>query len=540
MSPEQASGKFLDHRTDIFSAGILLYEMITGQMLYLEEDMHKLIDMVRRADIDPPTVLRPDCPLHLEKIVMRALQKLPENRYQTANRFAADLERFLHAEAPIFTSNKISAWYSSVIGDKRTPHASKGFEDFDTAEKMPRKRGVTREQIANTRDDFADENSIIFDIEEESKKRQSFGESPLNHTMLTRDPDEPTPPDTLYGNPYESSDENTVISEPPGFMSSPLDEPGFSYDSSVEDDTDDDMAEQSMGAFKSKAPVFEAFNPRANISELKPHKASRKTPAPSPQVQKSVNTPASKASLSDLLGKLKDSGTVEISQSPPNASTVPFDEPLANGLQENHLDERESTNQRLNNLEIDAIPEAYKISNSKSGWWIWTLIFVCLMLAGVGGFYLWKNHEPAKELSAAEISLHSSPAGAQVKVDGKELPSQTPTLFSSAEFNKTYLITIDLEGHEIWEREFLVKEPRPKIIARLQRLKVQLKISSSPSEAEVFINGQSKGRTPLSIDDLYPEQAEAVELRKKGFRPVTRKLDWSEKSENQVHLDLSK
>ncbi|HEX6835558.1 MAG TPA: serine/threonine-protein kinase, partial [Polyangia bacterium] len=54
MSPEQAWGDPIDARTDIFSAGILLYEMIVGQMLYMEEDLEKLLDVVRKAQIAPP------------------------------------------------------------------------------------------------------------------------------------------------------------------------------------------------------------------------------------------------------------------------------------------------------------------------------------------------------------------------------------------------------------------------------------------------------------------------------------------------------
>src|SRR5512142_1777275 len=83
MSPEQAWGDPLDARSDIFSTGIVLYEMITGQMLYLEEDLHRLLDMVRRADIAPPRTLRKDVPPQLERIVMHALAKQPADRYQS-------------------------------------------------------------------------------------------------------------------------------------------------------------------------------------------------------------------------------------------------------------------------------------------------------------------------------------------------------------------------------------------------------------------------------------------------------------------------
>ena len=117
MSPEQASGGSVDSRSDIFSAGIVLYEMITGQMLYLEEDLHRLLDMVRRADIAPPSKLRRGIPPQLERIVMHALAKTPPDRYQSGADMASDLERFLHAYSPVFTPAKVVSLLRQAVGD---------------------------------------------------------------------------------------------------------------------------------------------------------------------------------------------------------------------------------------------------------------------------------------------------------------------------------------------------------------------------------------------------------------------------------------
>ena len=117
MSPEQAWGDKLDHRSDIFSAGIVIYEMLVGQMLYLEEDLHRLLDMVRRAEIDPPSTLRRDVPPQLEQIVMKALAKAPADRYQSGQELANDLERFMHVHSPVFTAQRLARHLRAVMGD---------------------------------------------------------------------------------------------------------------------------------------------------------------------------------------------------------------------------------------------------------------------------------------------------------------------------------------------------------------------------------------------------------------------------------------
>jgi serine/threonine protein kinase len=162
MSPEQAWGESLDHRTDIFSSGILLYETLTGQMLYLEEDLHKLLEMVRRADIPPPSTIRKDIPAPLDRIVMKALAKRPEDRYQNAGDLASELERFLHNHAPVFTAAKVALWMAEVLGGAAAPTLL-GVEQKERmkAEIKSDARRVTRDQLVLARSEFNDENSII-------------------------------------------------------------------------------------------------------------------------------------------------------------------------------------------------------------------------------------------------------------------------------------------------------------------------------------------------------------------------------------------
>ncbi|HEU4614715.1 MAG TPA: serine/threonine-protein kinase, partial [Kofleriaceae bacterium] len=97
MSPEQAARGQVDHRSDIFSLGIVLYEITVGKRLFrgpAQEVVGRLIE----ATIEPPTFARRNFPPALESIVMRTLEKHPEDRYQSAYDLADDLESFLRDE----------------------------------------------------------------------------------------------------------------------------------------------------------------------------------------------------------------------------------------------------------------------------------------------------------------------------------------------------------------------------------------------------------------------------------------------------------
>jgi serine/threonine protein kinase/Tfp pilus assembly protein PilF len=91
MSPEQATGKTIDHRSDIFSTGIIFYELLAGRRMFEGETM-EVYSQVREARYEPLDKLMPDLPPKLHEIVERALAKEPDQRYQTCGEMLADLE----------------------------------------------------------------------------------------------------------------------------------------------------------------------------------------------------------------------------------------------------------------------------------------------------------------------------------------------------------------------------------------------------------------------------------------------------------------
>ncbi len=165
MSPEQAAGKIIDHRSDQFSLGIILYELTTMRRLFKRENEISTHQAIMRCDVKRPSKFIKDYPSRLESIVMKALSKNPRDRFSGCWEFNGALEEFLLHENYVHTPKKLKDFMRLVYGKNATKvpifakmsrsgvksHlSSKHFEKLPASGSLKSESGQGRHTLATT------------------------------------------------------------------------------------------------------------------------------------------------------------------------------------------------------------------------------------------------------------------------------------------------------------------------------------------------------------------------------------------------------
>lgn len=127
MSPEQAWGKPIDLRSDVFSAGIVLYEIVTEQKPFMAQGSEvTILELVRKCVITPPRDLNPRVPEALDRLIMKALAREPQERYQDAGQLHRGIEKILRERPPV-TARDL-ARFLELLFDRREREENGGTE----------------------------------------------------------------------------------------------------------------------------------------------------------------------------------------------------------------------------------------------------------------------------------------------------------------------------------------------------------------------------------------------------------------------------
>lgn len=149
MSPEQAWGKGIDHRSDIFSLGLVLYELVTDRKGFTGDSELSILEQARTPRLPRVRDLDPNIPEEVEQVVLKALQEHPDKRYQTARDMASDLEVIQHGLRPNPTAARLASFLAELCGRERPVSEGQEPEEVEPVAIIPEKpEEVEQEQPA--------------------------------------------------------------------------------------------------------------------------------------------------------------------------------------------------------------------------------------------------------------------------------------------------------------------------------------------------------------------------------------------------------
>ncbi len=482
MSPEQVRGLEIDHRSDIFAVGILMYEMLTGKRLFIGESDFSTLEKVRNADVPPPTQHNPAIPPELERVMLKALAREREERYQWTSELHDDLQQFLIEDNTIYNAKRLSGllrqeFTSDIEGElakmeefmRMAPPTS---EKALSAARAMKNAPVSRDRAASARQ-VVGEKTMIFE--------SGFSEMANAPTQISDESHDPASVSAarFSGHKEDHATGSVVVGK------------GL-------------RLEQERSASRSASSPVQVRQ-----------KAGRDT---------TILIAAGTAFLALLIVLLvmvfkpkAEVGTLIV-------VTTPVDRDL------DVLLDGQSLGNRSPIIRDDVRLGAHTLVVRAPGYKEQTFA-VNVESAGTAYHVPVNFGRPISE-SSGEIEVASEPPGAQVIVDGKEL-GLTPTSIKDRDTQKAATVTVSKEGYErqTVTATFETGKNKTRVAVTLKpidpnraNLAARLTVETTPLGATVFVNGRRMGETPLQIQDMNPKEAVEIKVVKDGYRSQTRSV----------------
>ncbi|WP_298837407.1 Stk1 family PASTA domain-containing Ser/Thr kinase [Clostridium sp.] len=161
FSPEQAKASFVDCRTDIYSFGIVLYEMVTGRVPYDADSPVSVALKHIQEKVVPPKEVNDKVPENLNKLILKAIEKEPIKRYQTAKEMYLDLQRIQSNSDYTIAGNNMDNEYTRVMAPVNVADYEKKDDVAESPEQMPKSENKNKDKNKNKNKNKNNKKTII-------------------------------------------------------------------------------------------------------------------------------------------------------------------------------------------------------------------------------------------------------------------------------------------------------------------------------------------------------------------------------------------
>jgi serine/threonine protein kinase len=502
MSPEQASGLELDGRTDVFSAGIILFEMLTGRRLFLGDTDFETLEKIKECEVPPPSKYNPQIPPELEAAVLKALSRQPEDRFQTAQEFQTALAKIFYSQFSSFSSRDLSDFLHSIFSEEIDQEKESLRRAIDSLPADELEAAISGAEAANDR--------LIDSSSSGSGRRNATSSSSRPRTGP------PIGADKTFGSGTKARTKRATLIRNLAVLLTPALLvvvtltwlwPSSRKKPKIETST---SASEMVSVQITSDPIGAMVSVQGQKRGTTPLETSLPTGQPleflfekegfqSRTVSETVTGERTAFGPYVLAKEVPATSTLKITSTPEGAKI--------------------SINGKLTNLTTPAtvenlpVTQTLRVRINLEGYTPQTKTIVLKEDPGPLDFEL----EPA----LVTLSLHVNPTNATVFIDGKERGHEILNLPAG----KTYTLKVTAPGYEAKTTKITLRNPKELIDISLKAIPVQfgyINIGANPW-AKVFVDGAEISETPI-VNHKLPIGTHTIEFTNPHFKPVRRKI----------------
>ncbi|RVU47882.1 PEGA domain-containing protein [Lujinxingia sediminis] len=510
MSPEQFDGGALDHRSDIFTLGIVLYEITTVSRLFRSRTEYETMRKITEGVVTRPSEVRADYPEELEAIVLRALARDPEDRFQSAGELAEALEDWLFERRVRVGSRQLAEYFRELErrAQEPTEPGDDGGEDATRPVTISEQHFVLGDDDLEVLEDVdvLEERTRASSIDVttleigEGARREAFGEPGGVPVVEVRRVEARASAAHAYAEAEGASIDETLV------------------DVRVDDDVTGGMQARGEGLDERDAWLSLSDGERdvsgEEALERVPESADASTSSAAPSTRTSAGNDDS------FWRKIPELDVASSSGPSPWAPPVPSIAATA----------------AMPTIEADRAGGSRPIL-------LWAGLGALILLAGLAAL-LWSGGNGSEALEEAPalrdqprqmatLSIVTEPPGARVIADGVRLDGATP-LQAQLEAGPTHDLWVVAEGYRPVRLEARAGTPlAPVVLERsVGGARAPLSFESTPSGAAIYLNGERVGVTPLRLENVVADGLSHVQFELAGHKAH---VSWVQPSPEQHH-----